>query len=183
MAIGPLRTDYTKLEAERVQRRVYVNAPPSRVWLTLHDPLAAAEIFPELSLGPAEPTWPAAAAVRSARARLGLLRTAATVESLEARPARRFRWRVGGRWFESEWCWQLDPIAGGTRVVHEAAFEPGDRLAGWLVRLGRDSVADRVETHLRLLKVRAERDWRAACATDDVQAGSRSGGTAPRRAG
>ncbi|HVA85979.1 MAG TPA: SRPBCC family protein [Candidatus Saccharimonadales bacterium] len=172
MAIGPLRTEHLGHDAGRVQRRVYVNAPPSRVWLTLHDPLAAPEIFPELSLGPAEPTWPAAAAVRPARARLGLLRTAATVESLEARPARRFRLRVAGRWFESEWCWQFDPIAGGTRVVHDAVFEPGDRLAGWLVRLGRDSVADRVETHLRLLKMRAERDWLAVLATHQSSGGS-----------
>ena len=43
---------------------------------------------------------PAAAAMRNGRARLGLLRDDATVESLEARPMRSFRVRVTGRAFE-----------------------------------------------------------------------------------
>ena len=51
-------------------------------------------LFPELRLGPAAPPWPAAATTRSARARLGLLREDARVESLEARPESRFRLRV-----------------------------------------------------------------------------------------
>ena len=38
-----------------------------------------------------------------------------------------------------------------------ATFDPIDRWAGLLVRLGRRSLAARVEAHLRALKERAER--------------------------
>lgn len=144
-------------ETERtVERRVFVHASPRTVWATLHDPAATALLFPELRLGPAAPTWPAAATTRSARARLGLLRDAARVESLEARPDARFRLRVTASGFDSQWSWRLEPVAGGTRVIHGATFEPFDRWTGILVRLGRASLATRVETHLRVLKERAE---------------------------
>ena len=76
------------LRGERVvERRVFVQAPPRVVWAALHDPSASASLFPELRLGPAVPSWPAAAATRSARTRLGLLRESARVESLEAQQA------------------------------------------------------------------------------------------------
>ena len=140
----------------RVERRVFVLASPRTVWATLHDPVATAALFPELRLGPALPAWPAAATTRSARARLGLLRDVARVESLEARPDSRFRVRVTASGFDSEWSWRLEPVAGGTRVIHAATFEPFDRWTGILVRLGRASLATRVETHLRVLKERAE---------------------------
>ena len=91
-----------------------------------------------------------------ARARLGLLRDAAWVESLEARPESSFRLRVTGSGFDSEWSWRLEPVAGGTRVIHGATFEPFDRWTGILVRLGRSSLGSRVEAHLRALKERAE---------------------------
>ena len=65
---------------------MFVHATPRVVWATLHDPALTGVLFPELKLGPAAPAWPAAATTRSARARLGLLRDAARVESLEARP-------------------------------------------------------------------------------------------------
>ena len=139
-----------------VERRVFVYASPRTVWATLHDPAATGVLFPELRLGPAAPAWPAAATTRSARARLGLLRDAARVESLEARPDARFRLRVTASGFDSQWSWRLEPVAGGTRVIHGATFEPFDRWTGILVRLGRATLASRVEAHLRVLKERAE---------------------------
>jgi len=139
-----------------VERRVFVHAPPRTVWATLHDPAATVALFPELRLGPAAPPWPAAATTRSARARLGLLRDAAQVESLEARPDARFRVRVTASGFDSQWSWRLEPVAGGTRVIHAATFEPFDPWTGILVRLGRASLASRVEAHLQALKERAE---------------------------
>ena len=64
---------------------------------------------------------------------------------------------MSGAGFESEWSWQLEPVSGGTRVIHAASFEPFDRWTGILVRLGRSSsLGSRVETHLRVLKERAE---------------------------
>jgi hypothetical protein len=145
-----------------VERRVFVLASPRTVWTTLHDPAATAVLFPELTLGPAAPAWPAAATTRTARARVGLLRDAARVESLEARPESRFRLRVTASGFDSEWSWRLEPVAGGTKVIHAATFEPFDRWTGILVRLGRASLASRVEAHLRVLKERAEAAQRAS---------------------
>jgi hypothetical protein len=58
--------------------------------------------------------------------------------------------------FDSQWSWRLEPVAGGTRVIHAATFEPFDRWTGILVRLGRASLASRVESHLRVLKEHAE---------------------------
>jgi len=160
MAIGPLRSErprhLSRDESRHVERRVYVKAPPRVVWATLHDPSRVARLFPELRLGPAGPAWPAAATVRYGRARLGFLRDETTVESLEARPLTSFRLRVTGQAFTSEWRWRLEPLAGGTRVVHDAALEPSGRISGWLIRLGRDSLGERVEAHLRALKELAE---------------------------
>jgi hypothetical protein len=140
---------------------VFVQASPRAVWGALHDPASSSTVFPELRLGPAAPSWPAAATTRTARARLGLLREAARVESLEARPESLFRLRVTGSGFESEWWWRLEAIAGGTRVIHAATFEPVDRWTDILVRLGRRSLEARVEAHLRALKERAERGDRS----------------------
>jgi len=166
MAIGPIRPARLRgpllaASADRVQRLAFVNAPPRVVWAALHDPANASTLFPELRLGPAAPTWPAAATVRTSQARLGLLRDDALVESLEARPLTSFRLRVTGRAFDSHWAWRLDARAGGTRVVHDAMLQPGDRIAEWLIRLGRDSLSERVEAHLRALKAVAEADARA----------------------
>jgi carbon monoxide dehydrogenase subunit G len=161
--IGPLHERATGPgTAERVERRSFIQAPPRAVWCALHDPANTARLFPELRLGPPEPAWPAAATVRHGRAHLGLLRTVAMAESLEARPQSRFRMRVSGRSFDSEWTWQLAPLAGGTRVVHVATFESTDRVAGLLLRLGRESLGERVETHLRALKACAEESVRGA---------------------
>jgi carbon monoxide dehydrogenase subunit G len=145
-----------------VERRVFVQASPRTVWATLHDPVASATLFPELRFGPAAPSWPAAATTRPAQTRLGLLREEARAESLEARPDSRFRLRITGSGFDSEWSWHLEAAAGGTRVVHAATFEPHDRWTGILVRLGRASLGSRVEAHLRALKERAEATERSA---------------------
>jgi hypothetical protein len=145
-----------------VERRVFVQASPRVVWTSLHDPGHSSALFPELRLGPAAPSWPAAATTRTAITRLGLLRELARVESLEARPESTFRMRVTGSGFESEWSWRLEPIAGGTRVIHAATFEPIDRWTDILVRLGRRSLEARVEAHLRALKDRAERSERTS---------------------
>ena len=161
MAVGtgggtPGRRADDPSEQGAVERRVFVHATPREVWATLHDPALTTVLFPELRLGPAAPPWPAAATTRSGHARLGLLRDEARVESLEARPESRFRVRVTGSGFDSEWSWRLEPVAGGTRVIHGATFEPFDRWTGILVRLGRGSLASRVESHLRALKERSE---------------------------
>ena len=145
-----------------VERRVFVHASPRVVWASLHDPTISHFLFPELRLGPAAPSWPAAATTRTARARLGLLREHAHVESLEARPESVFRLRVTGSGFASEWAWRFEAVAGGTRVVHAATFEPVDRWTEILVRLGRHSLEARVEAHLRALKERAEQAERSS---------------------
>ncbi len=153
-------------ESDRtVERRVFVHASPRTVWATLHDPAATNALFPELHLGPAAPAWPAAATTRSAHARLGLLRDAALVESLEARPDAKFRLRVTASGFDSQWSWRLEPVAGGTRVIHGATFDPFDRWTGILVKLGRASLSSRVEAHLRVLKERAEAAERGQAAS------------------
>lgn len=145
-----------------VERRVFVHATPRTVWTTLHDPSGLEAIFPELSFGPPVPSWPAAGTTRTGRARIGLLREEARAESLEARPDTAFRLRVTGSGFHSDWTWRLEPLAGGTRILHAGLLEPADRWAGVLVRLGRATVEARVEAHLRALKERAEAAERAA---------------------
>jgi len=143
-------------DRRQVERRVYIKASPREVWATLHDAEFAAALFEELALGPADPSWPAAGSARSGEAHLGLLRTAVRVESLEARPQSRFRVAVVARSFVIDWGWQMEPRAGGTRVIHDGTFETTDRLAGVLVRLGRDSIGGLAEAHLRALKEKAE---------------------------
>jgi len=169
MAIGPFRAARRPapppVEARHVERRVFVKAPPRAVWSALHDPAHVGVLFPEIRLGPPERAWPAAAAMRTGRARIGLLRDDALVESLEARPLTSFQLRLTGGAFVSEWRWRLEGRSGGTRVVHDATLKPGDRIADWLIRLGRDSLSDRVEAHLRALKEIAE----ASCIADVEQ--------------
>ena len=139
-----------------VERRVYVRASPRRVWATLHDPKQIDALFPELTIGPADPSWPAAGSARAGEAHLGLLRTAVRIESLEARPLTAFRIVVVAASFAIELAWRMEPLAGGTRVIHEGTFETTDRWAGVLVRLGRESIGAITEAHLRALKERAE---------------------------
>ena len=139
-----------------VERRVYVAAPPAATWAALHDPRSAATLFPELRLGPATGAWPAAGSTRPAKLRIGMLSEPVVVESLEARPATRFRYRVTGPAIATEWTWTLEAHAGGTRVIHAASGVIGDRWAGLLAGLGGDPLARAVENHLRALKVAAE---------------------------
>jgi hypothetical protein len=148
--------------SRRVERRVYVKAAPRHVWAALHDADTADGLFPELALGPADPSWPAAGASRLGVLRLGLLRTNVRLESLEARPDTAFRLIVTSDEFTLEWGWRLEPLAGGTRVVHDGAFEAYDRWASLLVRLGRDSAGALADAHLRALKLAAEQAWSEA---------------------
>ena len=65
-----------------------------------------------------------------AHTRLGLLRERRQCREPRGPPDSRFRLRVTGSGFDSEWSWQLEPAAGGTRVIHSAdvpAQRPLDR--------------------------------------------------------
>ena len=141
---------------QSAERRVYVKASPRDVWAALHDPAAARDLFPELVFGSSVPSWPAGGSVRRGELRIGLLRTAVHVESLEARPQTTFRIAVAGDGVALSWGWRLEPLAGGTRVIHDGAGETSDRWTGMLVRLGRHSIGSLAEDHLRALKLRAE---------------------------
>jgi hypothetical protein len=139
-----------------VERHYYVNAPPSEAWSALVADENASRLYPELVLGPAESTWPAAGASRLARLSIGLLREPVLLESLEARPGMSFRFRVVGLDIGGELGWALEPLAGGTRIVHTAMLLPVDRWAAALARLTRRSPGDRAEDHLRALKLIVE---------------------------
>lgn len=154
--IGPRPDRGGRSGGRSVERRVYIKASPREVWAALHEPLAAAALLPELSLGPAGPSWPAAASTRAGEIRLGLLRSAVRVESLEARPQATFELAITAAGFEIHWRWQMEPLAGGTRVIHEGTFDTTDRWTGVLIRIGRESIGSLAEDHLRALKGRAE---------------------------
>jgi carbon monoxide dehydrogenase subunit G len=155
-AKGPTSARPGRDEPGAVERRVFVNASPRTVWATLHDPANARALFPQLRLEEPTPDWPAAASTRLAETRVGLMRDSARVESLEARPQSSFALRVTGAGFSGEFRWWFEPLAGGTRVVHVATFDPHDRWAGFLMKVGGGTLATRVEHHLRVLKERAE---------------------------
>ena len=139
-----------------VERRVYVRASPRMVWAALHEPMALDALLPELTLGPAPTSWPAGGAERTGEVHLGLLRVPVRVESLEARPYQAFRLAVVGDGFWFDWEWRLEPRAGGTRMVHTGTFAWPDLQAWFLAWLGRSSFETFAETHLRVLKERAE---------------------------
>jgi hypothetical protein len=154
--IGPRSNGDRRSGRRFVERRVYVRASPRDVWASLHDTTTARSLFPELTMAPPQPSWPAAGSSRAGEIRLGLLRTTVHVESLEARPASAFRLAIVAAGFAIEWGWRMEPLAGGTRVIHDGSFETSDRWAGVLVRLGRDSIGGLAEEHLRALKTRSE---------------------------
>jgi hypothetical protein len=164
MAIGTLQRGSTAGDDGRrsVERRVWVKATPRRVWTTLHDESVLHRLLTEMSLRPGGPSWPAAGSVRTGEVHLGLLRTAVHVESLEARPDSTFGLEVFAPEFEIGWSWRLEPLAGGTRIIHEGWFETRDRWAGVLVRLGRESIGQLADAHLRALKELAETTPEAA---------------------
>jgi Polyketide cyclase / dehydrase and lipid transport len=146
----------------RVERRVWVNASPRRVWTTLHDDAVGGRLLAELSLGPADAAWPAAGSTRRGEVRLGLLRTGVFVESVEARPDATFALTVHAPEFSIGWSWRLEPLAGGARVIHDGWFETRDRWAGVLVRIGGESIGELADAHLRELKSIAEMKPEAA---------------------
>jgi len=138
-----------------LERLTYIQAPVRAVWATLHDPAAQDALFPELRLGPAAPSWPAAGATRSARLRIGLLVANVRLESLEARPSARFQMILVGDGIRLVRGWFLEEVAGGTRVAATAGLTTG-RWPGRFIALGRGSATGIVETHLRILKEMAE---------------------------
>jgi hypothetical protein len=139
-----------------VERRYYLNVPPIDAWTALVADEHARRLYPELVLGASETAWPAAGAARLARISVGLLREPVVLESLEARPGHSFRFRIVGLDIFGELGWTLEPLAGGTRVVHTALLQPADRWAAILARLGRRSTGDRAEEHLLALKLVVE---------------------------
>jgi hypothetical protein len=154
MAIGtPQRSAQAADDGRRsVARRAWVKASPRRVWTTLHDEETLPRLLAELSLRDGDASWPAAGSTRAGEVHLGLLRTSVWVESMEARPDSTFSLAIVAPEFEVGWSWRLEPLAGGTRVIHDGWFETRDRWAGVLVRLGRESIGQLADTHLRALK-------------------------------
>ena len=145
-----------RLPADAVERRLFVDAPPAAVWLVLHDPTRAAAIDGLLDLDPAGPDWPAAGARRTAHLRLGPLPISAQVESLEARPERRFRFGIAGSAIVGERRWELAPAAGGTRVVCAVHLQGRSRIGRAVLRLERRALGPRLEAEMATLKRVAE---------------------------
>jgi hypothetical protein len=140
-----------------VERRTYIQAEPRLVWATLHDPAAQDVLYPELRLGPAATSWPAAGATRPARLRFGLLRASVRIESLEARPEGRYRTVAVGDGIRLDRAWTIEPgAAGGTRVLARVDLIASGRWARALIWLGRGSAPTMIETNLRILKEMAE---------------------------
>jgi len=157
MGLGAARHDPTaSRHARGLERRVYIARDPDEVWTLLHDPVVWAKVHQDLRFGAAIGAWPAAGAMRSVRVRLGLLRERGVVESLEARPGRRFRYRVVAGPVVAEWTWTFEATAGGTRAIHGVRGRVDDRISGWLAGFGRDPLEGALEAHLRVLKASAE---------------------------
>ena len=145
-----------RLPRDAVERRLFVDAPPSAVWLALHDPSRSATADILLALDPAGPDWPAAGARRHGRLRLGPLPLAAEIESLEARPQRRFRMGIAGGSVSGERRWELAPAAGGTHVACAVHLQGRSRIGRALLRLERRAIGPRLEAELAALKRCAE---------------------------
>ncbi len=159
MAVGPVTP---RLPAGAVERRLFVDASPAAVWLALHDPDRAPGTDAILVLDPAGPDWPAAGARRTAHLRLGPMPIRAEVESLEARPQRRFRVGILGSAIVGERRWELAPAAGGTRVACAVHLEGRSRLGRVVLRLERRALGPRLEAELAALKHVAEAARRQA---------------------
>jgi carbon monoxide dehydrogenase subunit G len=151
-----------RLPADAIERRLFVDAPPATVWLALHDPAGVAALDNLLALDPAGPDWPAAGARRRGRLRLGPLTLETELESLEARPQRRFRVGIFGASVVGERRWELAPAAGGTRVACAVHLEGRSRIGRAILRLERGAIGSRVEAELVALKRAAETSSRAA---------------------
>jgi hypothetical protein len=133
-----------------------VDAPPDVVWAALHDLGCPTWRDVRLHLDPAGPDWPAAGARRHARFRVGPVVVGTTVESLEARPARRFRVGINARGIFGERRWDLSPAAGGTRVAGSVHLEGRSRVGRVVLRLDRAGIGPRLEAELAALKQKAE---------------------------
>ncbi len=153
MAVG---LTVPRLPADAVERRMFVDAPPAAVWLALHDPARAPGTDILLSLDPAGPDWPAAGARRKGRLRLGPVPIGAELESLEARPQRRFRVGITGSAIVGERRWEMAPAAGGTRVACAVHLEGRSRIGRAILRLERRALGPRLEAELAALKRVAE---------------------------
>jgi hypothetical protein len=139
-----------------------VDAPPAAVWSALLDPARGAAGDLILAVDPPGPDWPAAGARRLARLRLGPLPLAAQLESLEARPQRRFRMGIAGSAIIGERRWELAPAAGGTRVAGSVHLEGRSRYGRAILRLERRALGPRLEAELSTLKEVAEKAARAS---------------------
>jgi Polyketide cyclase / dehydrase and lipid transport len=151
-----------RLPADAVERRLFVDAPPATVWRALHDPARPPGSDILLSLDPAGPDWPAAGARRTAHLRLGPVPLAAELESLEARPERRFRVGIEGSAIIGERRWELAPAAGGTRVACAVHLQGRSRIGRAVLRLERRALGPRLEAELAALKRVAEAALRQA---------------------
>jgi len=145
-----------RLPRGAVERRLFVDASPDVVWAALHDPARPLWRDVRLYLDPAGPDWPAAGARRHACFKVGPVAIGTMLESLEARPARRFRVGIKGREFQGERLWELTPAAGGTRVAGSVLFEGRSRVGRVLLRLDRSGIGPRLEAELAALKEMAE---------------------------
>lgn len=139
-----------------VERRLFVDAPPDVVWAVLHDPGCPMWRDVRLHLDPAGPDWPAAGALRRGRFQVGPVALGTMLESLEARPARRFRVGIRGGAITGERRWELTPAAGGTRVAGSVLLVGRSRVGRAFVRLGRGGIGPRLEAELAALKEKAE---------------------------
>ena len=164
MAAGPASP---RLPADAVERRLFVNAPPETVWRALHGATADAAVsgpgsgparYALLSLDACVPPWPAAGSQRHGRLRLGPVRLSLEVESLEARPARRFRLALAGPIVHGEARWEFVGASGGTRVACALHLVGESRLGRTLLRFERGALGRRLETELAALKRAAEAD-------------------------
>ncbi len=145
-----------RLPRGAVERRLFVDAPPDVVWAALHDPTCPTWRDVRLHLDPAGPAWPAAGARRHARLRGGPVVVGTMLESLEARPARRFRVGLAARGICGERRWELTPAAGGTRVAGSVHLEGRSRVGRAFLRLDRGGIGLRLEAELAALKGKAE---------------------------
>jgi len=129
-----------------------VDAAPEAIWRMLVDPERCAQLLPEAGLGePWSAAWPAAGSQRGAQQRMGLLRERGRATSVEARPGTTFWLRVESPSLQTDWTWRLEPMAGGTRVIHVAALSARGRIAALLVRLGGRDLGTIVERNLSML--------------------------------
>lgn len=153
------------------ERRIFVDAPPDAVWRALVDPDRGPGLVPEAGLGvPSTASWPAAGSQRPARHRIGLLSESGRATSVEARPGTTFWLRVETPSLRTDWTWRMEPVSGGTRVIHVAAISARGRLTALLVRLGRRDLGAIVEAHLAAISDHVRATGRRAGDHDSASA-------------